>query len=101
MNVAARLEGLAEPGGICISGSVYEQVHHRIEVDYEDMGKQQVKNVSDPVQAYMIRLPTANYKPLKSLKVLSFCGCRGVWRKRVGVEPTANVLRPPLVLKSE
>jgi len=56
VNVAARLEGLAEPGGICISGDVYNQVRNRIEADYEDMGAQEVKNVSAPVQAYAIRV---------------------------------------------
>jgi adenylate cyclase len=45
VNVAARLEGLAEPGGICISGDVYNQVRNRIEAAFEDMGAQEVKNV--------------------------------------------------------
>jgi len=52
--VAARLEGLATPGGICISGDVYNQVRNRIKTDYQDMGLQEVKNVSAPVQAYAI-----------------------------------------------
>ena len=56
VNVAARLEGLAEPGGICISGDVYNQVRNRIDADYKDMGAQDVKNVSAPVQAYAIRV---------------------------------------------
>ena len=56
MTVAARLEGLAEPGGICISGSVHEQVRNRIEAVYEDRGEQEVKNVSAPVRVYAIRL---------------------------------------------
>jgi adenylate cyclase len=56
VNVAARLEGLAEPGGICISGMVYESIRNRIEADFEDMGDQEVKNVSAPVRAYRIRL---------------------------------------------
>jgi TolB-like protein len=55
VNVAARLEGLAEPGGIVISGDVFNQVRNRIETEYEDMGPQEVKNVSAPVQAYRIR----------------------------------------------
>ena len=56
VNVAARLEGLAEPGGICISGGVYDQVRNRIDAVYEDMGKQQVKHVSAPVQVYAIHI---------------------------------------------
>ena len=55
VNLAARLEGLAEPGGIVISGGVYDQVKNRIDADYEDMGLQKVKNVSAPVQAYRVR----------------------------------------------
>ncbi len=45
VNVAARLEGLSEPGGICISGSVYDQVKNRIELSFEDLGEQEVKNI--------------------------------------------------------
>ena len=54
VNVAARLEGLADPGGICISGDVYNQVRNRIEANYEDMGRQEVKNVSAPVRIYKL-----------------------------------------------
>jgi TolB-like protein len=59
VNVAARLEGLAEPGGICISGDVYNQVRNRVDADYQDMGPQAVKNVSAPVQAYAVNFETA------------------------------------------
>ncbi len=54
VNVAARLEGFAEPGGICISGGVYEQVRNRINATYEDMGEQELKNISRPVRAWRI-----------------------------------------------
>jgi TolB-like protein len=56
VNIAARLEGLAEPGGIVISGDVHNQVRNRIDAEYEDMGPQEVKNVSAPVQAYALKL---------------------------------------------
>ena len=56
VNVAARLEGLADPGGICISGSAHEQVRHKLDLNFEDMGKQSVKSIDEPVQAYQIRL---------------------------------------------
>lgn len=56
VNVAARLEALAEPGGICVSGSVFEQVDGKIDVGFEDMGDQVVKNISKPVRAYRVRL---------------------------------------------
>jgi adenylate cyclase len=50
VNVAARLEGLAEPGGICIAGSVYEQVRDRIDLPFEDLGEREVKNIDRPVR---------------------------------------------------
>ena len=52
VNVAARLEGLADPGGTCISGAVYDQVRDRLELPFEDMGDQQVKNIDRPVRAW-------------------------------------------------
>jgi class 3 adenylate cyclase len=54
VNIAARLEGLAPAGGICVSRSVYEQVANKISVKLEDIGRQQVKNIPEPVHAYMI-----------------------------------------------
>ncbi len=56
VNVAARLEGLAEPGGICISGSAYEQVRDKLQADLEDLGEQHVKNIDRPIQAYRVQL---------------------------------------------
>jgi TolB-like protein len=52
VNVAARLEGLAEPGGICVSGMVYEGVRDRIDVAFEDLGEQKVKNIDRPVRVW-------------------------------------------------
>ena len=52
VNVAARLEGLAEPGGVCVSGMVYEGVRDRIDIPFEDMGEQEVKNIDRPVQVW-------------------------------------------------
>jgi adenylate cyclase len=52
VNVAARLEGLAEPGGICISGKVYEEVKKKLPAAFEDQGEQEVKNISEPVRVY-------------------------------------------------
>ncbi len=56
VNVAARLEGLAEPGGICISGTVYEQIENILSLRYEDLGEQQVKNIAKPVRSYSVRV---------------------------------------------
>ena len=52
VNVAARLEGLAEAGGVCISGSVYEQVRHKLQGAFEDMGPQNVKNIAEPISVF-------------------------------------------------
>jgi adenylate cyclase len=52
VNVAARLEGLAEPGGICISGKVYEEVGSKLPTAFEDLGEQEVKNIPKPVRVY-------------------------------------------------
>ncbi len=54
VNVAARLEALAEPGGISISGTVYEHVHGKVDVNYLDAGEQSLKNISEPVRMYRI-----------------------------------------------
>ncbi len=54
VNVAARLEGVAEPGGICISGDVYNQVKSNLSVGFEDIGPQEVKNIAEPVPAFRI-----------------------------------------------
>ncbi len=52
VNVAARLEGLAKPGGICVSGNVYEEVRDRTDLPFEDMGEQEVKNINRPVRVW-------------------------------------------------
>ena len=55
VNIAARLEALAEPGGICVSRVVYDQVRDTLDVAFENMGEQQVKNIARPVHVYRIR----------------------------------------------
>ena len=52
VNIAARLEGLAEPGGICISGGVYDQIRDRLDHAFEDQGEQLVKNIDRPVRVW-------------------------------------------------
>jgi len=65
VNIAARLEGLADGGGICISGSVYEQVESKLALTYEYMGEQTVKNIGKPVRAYRVRELTDVSPPAK------------------------------------
>ena len=54
VNIASRLESLAEPDGICISGNVHDQVRRKLRLSFEDIGPQTVKNIADPVQVYRI-----------------------------------------------
>jgi adenylate cyclase len=56
VNVAARLEGLAEPGGICVSARVQEDAAGRLDLAFEDMGEQTLKNISRPVRVYRVRV---------------------------------------------
>lgn len=56
VNIAARLEGLAEPGGICLSGTVYEHVRNKLDVALEDLGPKSVKNIDSPVRVYRVKL---------------------------------------------
>ena len=54
VNIAARLEGIAEPGGICISSSAYDQVRGKVAVEFADLGEQSLKNIARPVRAYAV-----------------------------------------------
>jgi len=69
VNVAARLEALAEPGGVCISGTVREHIGDRLSYAFEDIGEQSVKNIARPVRIYALRpeaiagLPAPNVAP--------------------------------------
>ena len=56
VNVAARLEGLAEPGGIVVSGMVHEAVGSKLDFGFDDLGLQEVKNIAEPVRAFRVRL---------------------------------------------
>src|ERR1700760_3357656 len=54
VNIAARLEGIAEPGGICISAFAHDQVRGKVTVDFTDLGEQNLKNIALPVRAYAV-----------------------------------------------
>jgi len=56
VNIAARLEGIAEPGCICLSSSAYEQVRSKVPVDFTDLGEQTLKNIARPIRAYAVGL---------------------------------------------
>ena len=57
VNMAARMEGLADAGGICVSGNVQEHIGNSLDVMFEDMGEQSVKNIARPVRCYRVRRP--------------------------------------------
>lgn len=56
VNIAARLEGIAEPGGVCMSEDAYRQVRGKVGIDYDDMGSQHLKNIAEPMRVWRVRL---------------------------------------------
>ena len=85
VNVAARLEGIAEPGGICISSSAYDQVRGKVAVEFTDLGEQTLKNIARPIRAYAVGLsanahqtaPLPSSAPRLSIVVLPFANIGG------------------------
>jgi adenylate cyclase len=63
INVAARLEAIAEPGGICVSGTVFDQVAGKLDTGFEDLGLQEVKNIANPVRVYRVGSDAAESPP--------------------------------------
>ncbi len=59
VNIAARLEGLAEPGGVCVSRTVVEHVKDKLDLEFETLGPQKVKNIAEPVEAFRLVLDEA------------------------------------------
>ncbi len=71
VNIAARMEGLAEGGGICVSGTVFDHIKGKVSVNFEDLGPQQVKNIVEPIRAYRAVLGsgTVSAEPQKTIEV--------------------------------
>jgi class 3 adenylate cyclase/TolB-like protein/Flp pilus assembly protein TadD len=63
VNIAARLEGLAQPGTVCISQTVYDQVRNKLDLDYRPLGSHRVKNIAEPIRAYSVGMPAASPRP--------------------------------------
>lgn len=108
VNVAARLENIAPPGGICLSRAAYDQVKGKIAVAMHDRGQQRLKNIAEPVQVYMVdpagaRLPTLPKPNLRSITVataailaLTAIGGGGAWYLRGGMVTNApQTVAPP------
>ena len=56
VNIAVRLEGIAEPGGVCISDDAHRQIRGKVDIAFDDMGSQSLKNIADPMRAWRVRL---------------------------------------------
>ena len=88
VNIAARLEGIAEPGGICISRQVYEQVYGKLAINFRELGPQNLKNITTPVDVFAVdRAPKPHTR-----------GCQ-TWEAnvRVGLIRSANRYTWPLL----
>ncbi len=103
VNVAARLESLADPGGICISGTVHEQVRDKLALSYDDAGEQEVKNIVRPVRVWrVLAAPGADTRPGTRMQVPRKYVRRGIF-SLAGLSLIAGVivfvqhisLRPP------
>src|ERR1700736_368087 len=110
VNVAARLEGIADPGQVYISGGIYEQIKHKLVCGYESLGDRKVKNITDPVRVYRVLPDPAAFQRtrkrrehillfLLSLALLVIAG-GALWylllqqRGKVGDQASAPVAKP-------
>jgi adenylate cyclase len=87
INIAARLEGLAEAGGICISGMVHSQVRNKLDLGYEDLGDQSIKNLPEPVRVYRVQV-----KPLEGDAVEALPGMEELTVPGFSGQPAIAVL---------
>jgi class 3 adenylate cyclase len=111
VNIAARLEGLAEPGAVYISGGVYEQIKNKLVCGYKSLGDKKVKNITDPVSVYRVLPDPAAVKAARQVRWLSsilvlvvlaalgavaywIFGMRGI-ETRVAQQPQAVLPVPP------
>src|SRR5580693_2039423 len=70
VNIAARLEALAQPGTVCISHTVYEHVRNKLDLDYRPLGTHRVKNIAEPVRAYAVDVGTGARRPRRGRRPL-------------------------------
>lgn len=98
VNIAARIEGMAEPGGICVSGAVYEQIKHKLRYGYEYLGPQRLKNIRDPIEIFRVReelqgaeMAASPHRPSRGADLM-----REVWSlPSVVILPFANLSGDP------
>jgi len=82
INIAARLEALAEPGGVLVSSTVYDQIRGKLPLTFDDVGERQVKNIEQPVRMYRVHIPGASTEAVAMLHERS--ATMGRWRWIVG-----------------
>ncbi|MCW8836010.1 MAG: adenylate/guanylate cyclase domain-containing protein [Rhodospirillales bacterium] len=104
VNIAARLESIAEPGGICISNSVREQVESKFSFVFQDMGEQKVKNIPQPVRAYQLAATSGGRRSAKkradarrtvaiaAAGIVVVAAAAGIWWK-MNARPTTGIAR--------
>ena len=90
VNVAARLEGLAEPGGICISRTVFNHIRNKVELSFEDLGERQVKNIAEPIRIYRVLVDSAAFDSPHAASMDAM-----LQRPAVAVLPFANMSGDP------
>ena len=78
INIAARLEALAEPGGVLVSSTVYDQIRGKLPLTFDDVGERQVKNIEQPVRMYRVHVPGAPTEAVATLHGRS--ATMGRWR---------------------
>jgi adenylate cyclase len=96
VNIAARLQALADPGGVCVSGSVHDLVHTKLGVGFDDLGTKSVKNIPDPVRVYRVEIgaeTAAGDLPVPGMDELTVPGFGG--RPAIAVLPFDNLSGDP------
>jgi adenylate cyclase len=95
VNIAARLETLADPGGICVSGAVRDQVGQRLEdIEFEDLGDQSVKNIARPIRVFRVRFQSSTFAPPEKAK--DGAGATTISKKpSIAVLPLVNMSGDP------
>jgi adenylate cyclase len=97
LNIAARLEGIAAPGAICLSEDAYRQVQHRLDLAVTDLGPTQLKNIAEPIRVYSLEVGVpAQAKPAKPVTPVTSAAPTPE-KKRFGLAPLAAVLAALLV----
>jgi adenylate cyclase len=118
VNIATRLEGLAEPGGVCVSGSAFDHVRGRVEAEFVDLGEKALKNIARPVRVYALEVgeiarasastpprPAVPAKPtaraLLAIASLLIVIAAGGWYLTIANRPDAVATGPPAFLASQ